>query len=65
MFGKCFESSYGKCKFRQSEIELLGHIFSKEGIRPTKDKIDAILKFRAPQIPDSYQMLQELHLVQC
>lgn len=38
-----------KCEFRKERIVFLGHVFSKEGIRPTSDKIDVILKCRSPQ----------------
>ncbi|KAH0822303.1 hypothetical protein GEV33_000488 [Tenebrio molitor] len=36
-----------KCKFFQDEVEYLGHIIDKNGLRKTKDKISAITE--APQ----------------
>lgn len=41
--------NYKKCVFRQPEIVFLGHVFSKHGIKPTEEKIEAILKCRSPQ----------------
>ncbi|XP_026319414.1 uncharacterized protein K02A2.6-like [Hyposmocoma kahamanoa] len=37
-----------KCSFFQTEIEYLGHTITKDGIRPTKSKIDAIMKATPP-----------------
>lgn len=37
-----------KCNFLTEEIEYLGHIIDKNGIRPTKGKIDAITKASEP-----------------
>lgn len=37
-----------KCSFFQTDIEYLGHTISKEGIRPTQSKIEAITKATPP-----------------
>lgn len=38
-----------KCQFGLSEIEFLGHIIAKNGIRPTLDKVKAISEFPSPK----------------
>ena len=38
----------GKCAFFQSSVEYLGHHMSKEGIRPTTDKVKAIVDAPRP-----------------
>ena len=38
-----------KCSFMLSSVEYLGHSISAEGLRPTKEKIRAILDAPAPQ----------------
>ncbi|XP_055585172.1 uncharacterized protein K02A2.6-like [Uranotaenia lowii] len=37
-----------KCAFKMSEIDFLGHRFDKNGMTPSRSKIEAIQKFRAP-----------------
>lgn len=37
-----------KCAFKLSEIDFLGHRFSKQGILPSEDKVKAIRNFRNP-----------------
>lgn len=37
-----------KCAFKLSEIDFLGHRFSKQGILPSEDKVEAIRNFRNP-----------------
>src|SRR4051812_12365720 len=37
-----------KCTFAASEVHLLGHIISKEGIRPDPAKVEAVTDFPAP-----------------
>lgn len=37
-----------KCSFNQTEIEILGHLVSADGIRPDKTKINAILNMPDP-----------------
>lgn len=41
-----------KCVFRATQIKFLGHILNAEGISPSQDKIDAILKFSPPTSPE-------------
>lgn len=38
-----------KCKYKMREVTFLGHVLSKDGIRPTDDKVSAILNSRPPQ----------------
>ena len=40
-----------KCSFFQQEVPFLGHIVSKEGIRPVFDKVEAIRNFPRPRTP--------------
>lgn len=37
-----------KCKFKQESVTYFGHIFSKDGMRPTPEKIAAIVNADAP-----------------
>lgn len=37
-----------KCLFNQSEIQYIGHVISKNGVRPDPTKIEAILKMPPP-----------------
>ncbi|CAG9092967.1 unnamed protein product [Plutella xylostella] len=38
-----------KCVFMEEEIEFLGHILNKNGLKPNQKKIDAIRKFPIPK----------------
>ena len=38
-----------KCEFNKDSIEFLGHIFSKDGIKPSDNKLKAILDLPAPK----------------
>lgn len=38
----------GKCKIGLKEVKYLGHIFSKDGLKPDDDKIQAVLKMKSP-----------------
>lgn len=38
-----------KCKIKIPEIEFLGHRISKNGVKPTLSKIDAVQRFREPK----------------
>nr|XP_037275833.1 uncharacterized protein LOC119168536 [Rhipicephalus microplus] len=38
-----------KCKFRQLEVDFLGHRISARGLQPKTENIDAILKVQAPR----------------
>jgi len=37
-----------KCKINVNEVKYLGHIFSKDELKPDNDKIEAILKMKTP-----------------
>lgn len=43
------ELNWGKCVFRVSQLEFLGHKISPNGISPSDTKVKAILSFREPQ----------------
>ena len=38
-----------KCKFVQQELEILGNLITKDGIKPSSEKIDAIQNFKKPE----------------
>lgn len=38
-----------KCKFGVSEVKYLGHILSSDGLKPDKEKINAILEMEEPK----------------
>lgn len=40
-----------KSEFLRKEVEFLGHIITAEGIKPNKNKIEAIKKFPIPKTP--------------
>ena len=47
-----------KCEFRKKIIKYFGHIISQEGIQPSKEIIEAILKLSAPSsVPDLRRLL--------
>lgn len=37
-----------KCEFRKPEVEFLGHVISREGIRPAESKVAALERFEPP-----------------
>ena len=37
-----------KCYFRQTEVEFLGHKVSQHGVKPLREKLDAISDFSIP-----------------
>ncbi len=39
-----------KCRFATKNITFLGHVVSKEGIKPDPGKIEAILHFSQPKV---------------
>lgn len=41
-----------KCTFKVTETEFLGHHISRDGLKPTDDKIAAVSKFRSPRSPE-------------
>lgn len=38
-----------KCEFGKKELEFLGYTISKHGIKPTEQKVEAILNFPKPK----------------
>ncbi|XP_063635107.1 uncharacterized protein K02A2.6-like [Cydia splendana] len=46
-----------KCVFGKSEIEYLGHLLTKDGIKPDPTKIDSIIKMEKPQNVKELQRL--------
>ena len=44
-----------KCEFRRSEIQILGHIINHEGIRTLPERMEEILKIKAPRNTDKVQ----------
>ena len=38
-----------KCEFEKEEIEFFGHLFTKDGLKPSPDKVKAIKECKAPQ----------------
>lgn len=41
--------NHSKCELKKPEITFLGHKLSKDGVRPTEDKVEAIRKCREPR----------------
>lgn len=39
----------GKCMYGVSEMKILGHILSADGIKPDSDKLESIRRFREPK----------------
>ena len=37
-----------KCQFFQTELEFLGHLFCRDGVKPTEAKVEAILNYQRP-----------------
>jgi hypothetical protein len=44
-----FHLKLRKCEFFMEQMEFLGHTIDREGIRPNKDKIKAILDMPVPK----------------
>lgn len=38
-----------KCEFLRKEVAYLGHIITKDGVKPNPDKINAIRKYPLPK----------------
>ena len=38
-----------KCNFAQKEVKFLGHVISRDGIKPDPDKIERVRNFPQPQ----------------
>jgi hypothetical protein len=56
-----------KCEFFMEQMEFLGHTIDREGIRPNKDKIKAILDMPVPKtktnvkFPRTMELLPEIY----
>lgn len=46
---KNFKLNKAKCKVGLSEIKYLGHIFSKDGLKPDQSKVEAIIQMPTPE----------------
>lgn len=58
------ELNKDKCLYRQSELKFLGHIFSKDGIKPDPEKVAAILEMPAPEsVTQLRQILGMVHFL--
>ncbi|PIK38685.1 hypothetical protein BSL78_24481 [Apostichopus japonicus] len=44
-----FKLNGKKCKFAQTEIKYLGHILSRDGLKPDDSKVEAVLGMPTPQ----------------
>ena len=44
-----------KCKFHKQEVKYVGHVFGTDGLRPSPDKVQAILNMPAPHDKSSLQ----------
>ena len=38
-----------KCQFGKEQIEFFGHVFTKDGLKPSPDKVTAIKEYRVPE----------------
>ena len=38
-----------KCQFGVEQIEFLGHVFSKDGLKPSPDKVRAVIECGVPE----------------
>jgi len=38
-----------KCVWKTQEVEFLGYIIGREGVKMSKDKVDAVLKWKTPE----------------
>ena len=43
-------AKFSKCEFWMEEITFLGHIVSKEGVKPNSSKIKAIQEWEPPEL---------------
>jgi len=50
-----------KSEFGKSEIVFLGHLVCCDGVKPTKDKVDAVVQF--PQSSTAKQLCRYLGMV--
>ena len=44
-----------KRKIGLTEVAYVGHVFGPDGLKPSEDKICAVLKFQSPGIRKNYQ----------
>lgn len=49
--------SKSKCKFRKDEVEYVGHMISKHGLKPDPEKIHAVTMMKQPQNKTALQTL--------
>ena len=47
--------SKSKCKFRKDEVEYVGHIISKHGLKPDPEKVRAVKMMKQPQTKKDLQ----------
>jgi len=40
-----------KCEFLKTEVTYLGHVISKDGVKPDSKKLEAVRQFPRPKIP--------------
>jgi hypothetical protein len=38
-----------KCKFSQSEVNFVGHVFGPDGLKPSQSKVRAIIEMKSPE----------------
>ena len=50
----------GKCKFHKQEVTYVGHVFGTDGLRPSPDKVQAILNMPAPHDKSSLQRFMRM-----
>ncbi|XP_064469988.1 uncharacterized protein K02A2.6-like [Ornithodoros turicata] len=51
----------GKCEFLKTELQYLGHVINAEGVKPSKEKVEAVL--RAPAPTDKQQLRSLLGVI--
>ena len=52
-----------KCQFRKSQVEFLGHLVDKSGVRPLPAKVEALTKYLRPTTYS--QLLSFLGMINC
>ena len=43
-----------KCEYLKPELKYLGHVITKDGVKPNPAKLQAVAEFRIPKIPVAY-----------
>ncbi|XP_064468503.1 uncharacterized protein K02A2.6-like [Ornithodoros turicata] len=51
----------GKCEFLKTELQYLGHVINAEGLKPSQEKVEAVL--RAPAPTDKQQLRSLLGVI--